>query len=530
MTTAPDLPQLQLARSIHCFRATDPPRPPQPRARAKLSQQEKQKVREVRRQGACLRCRVLKIQCSNQNPCQPCLQSAVKGSERKVLSFCYCVRTRFADVNIFQSAWAETPTMQLETVMARMGGLLARIATPANFSLHSDTIVFNETLVSWLTNPQFNLPNGSIVGLCCSNLLSLQFQDETVSGDNLATEFRRFLLATSLVHSGWRGDKDVTQRDLCAAGHISGYRLMKQLDRVLTPQFLAKCGRDSCQVLFLLVLGVVLGVGYSSQNLTDSPSFPTQLLGAEFQKSPTLWLAMKEHLCQMLAHHLIFLGSLLGIKLDTGLERRIIDTAISRWNKMEAFVWADATGLNHQYQHQHQQPQPLPSPPPLRQLSMPSVPIRSGKDAEVVPMKVAEDDQNPPYWEDPPPPPAATAASASHAPLIPIPFPEVAQFRLDHFDQWCENPRSYLDMETEEPKIMYTEPSLPEQRIRIMGPVPRANTEPVLRQDEHAPRKDVRRRSMWVVRSFDAGPEHGHINVHARLRDRREVGSFGVFV
>ncbi len=38
------------------------------------------------------------------NPCKPCLSSAVRGYERKVLSYCYCVRTRFVDVDIFHSS------------------------------------------------------------------------------------------------------------------------------------------------------------------------------------------------------------------------------------------------------------------------------------------------------------------------------------------------------------------------------------------------------------------------------------------
>ncbi|SPQ17606.1 38fae7fe-1683-4242-9269-88f145d6e98a [Thermothielavioides terrestris] len=351
-----------LAQSIHCSQTSHRGR----RTRAKLTSEERERVLGVRRQGACLRCRLLKIQCSLGNPCQPCLQSAVRGSERKVLSFCYCVRTRFADVNIFRFRSAgETASaigMQTETLLLDMSNLLSRIGKPARFSFTSSPAAFNSTMVSWLTDPDFRLPNGSIVGLCCSSLLGLQFRQETANGDaangdaatdDLLTDFRRFLLATSLAHAGWRdGGKALRTRDLCAAGQVSGYRLLRRLDRVLTPQFLARCERESCQVLFLLVLGAVLGVGYSSSSLLEgdaSPAFPAAaaetLLSPEFRRSPTLWLAMKEHLCQMLAHHLIFIGSMLGIRLDTALEQRIIETAVTRWNKAEEFVWAEMVGV-----------------------------------------------------------------------------------------------------------------------------------------------------------------------------------------
>ncbi|EAQ93870.1 hypothetical protein CHGG_02105 [Chaetomium globosum CBS 148.51] len=211
-------------------------------------------------------------------------------------------------------------TMQTTSQMLAMSKLLGRIAKPANFTLTSNPIAFNNTMVSWLTDPDFHLPNGSIVGLCCSSLLGLQFPEDAAAGtDGLLTDFRRFLLATSLTHARWRDSslKVVQARDICAAGQVSGYRLLRRLDRILTPQFLSRIGRDSCQVLFLLVLGAVLGVGYSGSQLEDhSPQFPSaEMLSPEFQRSPTLWLAMKEHLCQMLAHHLIFVGSMLGIKL-----------------------------------------------------------------------------------------------------------------------------------------------------------------------------------------------------------------------
>ena len=87
------------------------------RRRTKLSSQEREKILEVRRQRACLRCKMLKIQCSKENPCKPCLSSAVRGYERKVLSFCYCVRTRFVDVDIFQRSKPRLPCLHFDFVL-----------------------------------------------------------------------------------------------------------------------------------------------------------------------------------------------------------------------------------------------------------------------------------------------------------------------------------------------------------------------------------------------------------------------------
>ncbi|KAK4129838.1 hypothetical protein N657DRAFT_640503 [Parathielavia appendiculata] len=516
-----------LAQSIHYFRTFGPERPR--RSGSNFTSQGRGKVLGVRRQGACLRCRILKIQCSLDNPCQPCLQSAVRGFERKVLSFGYCVRTRFADVNIFESSSREaaaTATMQIEPLMRAMGDLLSRIATPANFSLTSNPAAFNKTMLSWLTDPDFQLPNGSIVGLCCSSLLGLQFQEEeeSTTGNSSSTEgaglmsgFRRFLLATSLVHAGWRDNsnnsnnssKTLPTRDLCAAGQTSGYRLLKHLDRVLTPQFLAGCGRQSCQVLFLLVLGAVLGVGCSASpafledrhHYHQSPTFPLSasaaemMLSPEFQRSPTLWLAMKEHLCQMLAHHLIFLGSMLGIRMETGLEQRIIDNAAAMWNKAEEFVWADVVGLDNPVQAS------------LSRVEAPVAVKNEDGDGQFV-----LGDANPGLA--PPPPPR----------LVPVSCPETKQFQRRATDKWSENPASYLSM-FEEPQ------PIPEHESAGRESVARAETRPSSRigtrpasqlqaipQPMRRPDDEGKRRSIWIVRPYDAGPEHGIVNVHARLR------------
>ncbi|KAK4097434.1 hypothetical protein N658DRAFT_290968 [Parathielavia hyrcaniae] len=523
--------QASLAQSIHCFRTARTAVPERPRRlRSKFTNQGREKVLGVRRQGACLRCRILKI--------QPCLQSAVRGSERKVLSFCYCVRTRFADVNIFEpSSRADTAatTMQTETLLRAMSDLLSRIATPANFSLTSNPAAFNNTMLSWLTDPDFHLPNGSIVGLCCSSLLGLQFQEEEGSSSGssstdsgLMSDFRLFLLATSLAHAGWRDGSSaqaLKTRDLGAAGHISGYRLLKRLDRVLTPQFLARLGRQSCQVLFLLVLGAVLGVGYSASQfvgdhhhhqqqqqslsgaLSSGPGAAAEmLLSPEFQRSPTLWLAMKEHLCQMLAHHLIYLGSMLGIRLETGLEQRIIEDAAARWNKAEEFVWADIVGLEY----------PLRGEPPVA--------IKNEHEDGSLGLGDAGLAR---AFAPPPPPPQ----------LVPIPCPEIKQFQHRATDRWSENPASYLSMfEEPEPVIPEHEDSGRERDVREWSPPssrtgsgsklkPQATPDPIRR-----PQHEAKRRSIWMVRPYDGGPEHGLVNVHARLRGSPGMESLRAFV
>lgn len=388
--------------------------------------------------------------------------------------------------------------MQIEHVMSRLGALLARIAISASFSLELDQNVFNDTLEAWLTDPSFQLPNGSIVGLCCSSVLSLQFPEQSLGDDGLATEFRRFLLAKSLAHSGWLGDKaEVSHADLRGAGHVSGCRLLKRLDRTLTSQFLAKCDRESCRVLFLMVLGTVLSVGGSPPDSEESPAFPPETFNPRFQQSPTLWLAMKEHLSQMLAQHLVFLGSMLGIRLATGFELRIIDTAVDQWNHAGTFEWGNAAG--HSRHH--------PSPP-----------------------------HGMPLWGETPRSlgePLPTAGPCVEQPPIPIPCPQPAHFQPSAAVErcWSDNPQSYLEM-TDEPED-YSSPSEYATSPVLVGKMeaPRSKSDALPSRGSMQPRThEGQRRSIWVVRSFDGGSEHGSVKVHARLRGNRNVNDFGIFL
>jgi hypothetical protein len=48
---------------------------------------------------------------------------------------------------------------------------------------------------------------------------------------------------------------------------------------------------------------------------------------------------MQSHLCRTLAHHLVYLSSRLGFPIPSTLEKFILDTAQSMWNKKGHFLW-----------------------------------------------------------------------------------------------------------------------------------------------------------------------------------------------
>nr|CDP22309.1 Putative protein of unknown function [Podospora anserina S mat+] len=537
------------ARHIHCFRLQHPLQGTPPSGgkpkRARLTDQAKEKVLGVRRQGACLRCRMLKIECSLENPCQACLTSALKGTERKVLSWSYCIRTRFVDVDIFQ-VQSGPQKMRTETLMLKMGALLGRIAQPAEFA-SLDEPSFNQKITRWLLDEAYTVPElqgGSMVAGMCANLLGLSFASEDGSKketemEELTHDFRRFLMTASMRYSNFESKLAgmVTKQEAWTAGTMSGSRMLLALDKLLTPQYLGKLSRESCQVLFLVVLGAVLGVGYSSksmgQEMERQPEAGMQVEDWEFQQSPTLWLAMRDHLCQMLAHHLIYLGGLLGIKMDTEMERRVIEWAGKGWGRITPTLLGETDGSQAKgYVWGHG----ILTPPSEEMQGI----ERSSRG------KMA--DSNPVYWDESTP--RAERPFEPPPPLVAVPFDsEISQFQIESLYSWDQNPTSYLemDMPSAEPES-YDRQSQPVHYSKDLGnqmgfPL-RANTEPCYKTPSKkmllfVPREKrnvdqetgfeqtrgvKKRRTMWIVRTVDTGPEYGRINVYAKLRGHGRNG------
>ncbi|KAI9840015.1 MAG: hypothetical protein M1819_000207 [Sarea resinae] len=67
-------------------------RPPRPKVRGRFTASRRKEVQEVRKRGACIRCRMLKKPCSGESPCSTCINV-----ESARLWKQPCIRTRIAD-------------------------------------------------------------------------------------------------------------------------------------------------------------------------------------------------------------------------------------------------------------------------------------------------------------------------------------------------------------------------------------------------------------------------------------------------
>ena len=54
--------------------------------------------------------------------------------------------------------------------------------------------------------------------------------------------------------------------------------------------------------------------------------------------------AMQNHLCQILAHYIVYIGSKLSLPIASHTEKFIIEAATSRWHKEGVFLWSTPSG------------------------------------------------------------------------------------------------------------------------------------------------------------------------------------------
>jgi hypothetical protein len=119
-------------------------------------------------------------------------------------------------------------------------------------------------------------PRISFVGLFSSVNFARLLQG--VISPAIVTSFRRLLFCASAIHiqqSEVAKYFAFTHQDLQHISYMSGSELLKALNFLLSPRGLSGFHKQCMQVLFLLIFGTILSVGYCKR-LKDSPPFTNQ--------------------------------------------------------------------------------------------------------------------------------------------------------------------------------------------------------------------------------------------------------------
>ena len=181
-------------------------------------------------------------------------------------------------------------------------------------------------VVDWLNNP-LNSKTSKVGTLSSPEFFNLI---KTTIAERAGFIFQRMIYAISLAYTQV-GDDYLSASDMHQIGCMAGHGFLQFLDERLKPQSLKSCSGNDLRTLFLIVFGTILAVSYVGP--IGSPSNSEQQ--SQFK-------AMQNHLCQILAHYLIYLGSHLKLPIASGTDQFILEAAPTRWNKRGFFSWGPA--------------------------------------------------------------------------------------------------------------------------------------------------------------------------------------------
>ncbi|KAI1734690.1 hypothetical protein F4680DRAFT_437557 [Xylaria scruposa] len=276
---------------------------------------------------SCFTCRALNLSCTSIDPGETPCQNCLCAGNSSILRSRLCMRaTPFEDISIFLYCLpkAEVPRNDLD---------LNEISLDFDViwtlpSIMSDVAEFLRPARQASTNPT------SKVGMLCSlNFLGLIHKHIP---HKAAWLFRSMLYGMSFsyahpnhaMHTG-----GLSAPALQLLGAQAGHHILQYLDNELNPQQLSTFSIEKRQVLFLLVFGAILAIRYARK--TDlSQELPTTR-----PMSEELWEMMRGHLCEMLAHHLVLLGTSVGVPLSKDEEERVLRLPAITWNRQGTHVW-----------------------------------------------------------------------------------------------------------------------------------------------------------------------------------------------
>lgn len=265
------------------------------------------------------------------------------------MSWTYCIKTSFRDVDLFKNGKYTTSAEYLIALTNGDADLFLLDDMANKISSIDSRQVFLDFEVPWdrgsLMTAMFEKLSTSAAPLSLVGVFSSE-RIRHVTGElldsRLMINLRRLVYSASLSVADpmWpRRCGELTQSDLRQICYLAGHSIINSLDSNLSSEVLADAYPDKIQALFLFVLGVTVAIHYT-RPLLESPPFPGQIVGSLAGRgNHTLWDAMKEHLCQMLTNHLVFLGMKLGLRLEPTIEAKLLTGTAIEWLPEAKFTW-----------------------------------------------------------------------------------------------------------------------------------------------------------------------------------------------
>jgi len=133
----------------------------------------------------------------------------------------------------------------------------------------------------------------------------------------------------------------------CIKLQALGEKCLRILDGMLKPSYLSSLSKANLQVLFILIFGTIFSVRHAkpalelrtfpqvSSNIDCPPDVMTNTFDQKSLANPetprTLFEVMQEHICNMLAHYMYFIGSKIGTP-NTGKWKKELENLVEIHN------------------------------------------------------------------------------------------------------------------------------------------------------------------------------------------------------
>jgi len=209
-----------------------------------------------------------------------------------------------------------------------------------NFLVEWDMDKIFIDMMSWLHSQSPN--EVSQVGiLCfpgCAELFNCSIPSEIVK------DFQIMLLSLTTAHCQVFGaGNSQSLQNLEYVGVFAGRRVFRYFDRLQSSRGNMP-DRNGIQTFAIakanvfILLGTIMAIYY-----TTDPGYSRgfDILNPETAsyRPSTVWNAMKEHVCSMLTHHLLFVATRFGFTIFVNTERMFIRRCIQLWDKTPKFNW-----------------------------------------------------------------------------------------------------------------------------------------------------------------------------------------------
>ncbi|KAH7394831.1 hypothetical protein BKA66DRAFT_285839 [Pyrenochaeta sp. MPI-SDFR-AT-0127] len=289
--------------------------------RSAFSAVRREQVKRLRKQGACLRCKLMKRACSGENPCNRCLDVVNAAAGSRVLIWMDCIRPSFDSMNIFSHGMSLRDPARLRGLMAQLGNESINLDFQFPFEMNIDES--SAYLARWLIDYSAH-SKISLIGLLSTSEFSNLINDAV--GEPLGESLRLMVHLTTQIS----GSSENTEYRGTPLGDIrmmrdhAGCQILSTLDERLKPQQLEISPNKLTNLkgLFLLVLGTAVATRYA---FTNTPANDIQ--------------DKEKALLRLLCHYFVYIGNAISL-LDRSCDPTdLLSKWTYEWNKPAVFGW-----------------------------------------------------------------------------------------------------------------------------------------------------------------------------------------------